>query len=209
MIAVLRSLPVTARYCYRRAMLRSYVFCILAAFLGLGGCKALEPIDQNFFLGRFVDQEQAAPAVRETYPVLIFRTPGYEMWSKEDVRLEVDGEIHLLEVGQVEVIGLPAGVHRFVVRPTADQFDFCDIRVSVTVSSARTPAYVEVFERYNPSGQMLSMILAEIEAAAKYPLEPGQNCFGRYGLVQGTLPAGTDLTAPLTAQTGRVEPQSP
>ena len=199
----------TARYCYRRTMLRSYVFCILAAFLGLGGCKALEPIDQNFFLGRFVDQEQAAPAVRETYPVLIFRTPGYEMWSKEDVRLEVDGEIHLLEVGQVEVIGLPAGVHRFVVRPTADQFDFCDIRVSVTESSARTPAYVEVFERYNPSGQMLSMILAEIEAAAKYPLEPGQNCFGRYGLVQGTLPAGTDLTAPLTAQTGRVELRGP
>ena len=191
-------------------MLRNFTYlCVLAAFLGLGGCKALEPIDQNFFLGRFVDQEQATPVVRETYPVLIFRTPGYEMWSKEDVRLEVDGEIHLLEVGQVEVIGLPAGVHRFVVRPTADQFDFCDIRVSVTESSARTPAYVEVFERYNPSGQMLSMILAEIEAAAKYPLEPGQNCFGRYGLVQGTLPAGTDLSAPLTAQTGRAEPQVP
>ena len=186
-------------------MLRSYVFCILAAFLGLGGCKALEPIDQNFFLGRFVDQEQATLVGRETYPVLIFRTPGYEMWSKEDVKLEVDGEIHLLGVGQVEVIGIPAGVHRFVVRPTADQFDFCDIKVSVNESSSRTPAYVEVFERYNPSGQLLSMVLAEIEAAAKYPLEPGQKCFGRFGLVQGTLPEGTDLKAPLTAQTRSAE----
>ena len=78
-------------------MLRNFTYlCVLAVFLGLGGCKALEPIDQNFFLGRFVDQGQAAPVARETYPVLIFRTPGYEMWSKEDVRLEVDGEIHLL-----------------------------------------------------------------------------------------------------------------
>ena len=177
--------------------------------MGLGGCKALEPIDQSFFLGRFVDQEQATPVGRETYPVLIFRTPGYEIWSKEDVRLEVDGEIHLLGVGQVEVIEISAGVHRFEVRPTADQFDFCDIKVSVNESSFRTPAYVEVFERYNPSGQLLSMVLAEIEAAAKYPLEPGQKCFGRFGLVQGTLPEGTDLKVPLTAQTGRVEPPSP
>ena len=191
-------------------MLRNFTYlCVLAAFLGLGGCKALEPIDHNFFLGKFVDQEKAEPVERETYPVLIFRTPGYEMWSKEDVKLEVDGEIHLLGVGQVEVIGIPAGVHRFVVRPTADQFDFCDIKVSVNESSSRTPAYVEVFERYNPSGQLLSMVLAEIEAAAKYPLEPGQNCFGRFGLVQGTLPAGTDLAAPLTAQAGRVKPPSP
>jgi hypothetical protein len=53
------------------------------------------------------------------------------------------------------------------------------------------------------------MVLAEIEAATRYPLEPGQNCFGRFGLVQGTLPAGTDLMAPLTAQAGRVEPAVP
>ena len=46
------------------------------------------------------------------------------------------------------------------------------------------------------------MVLAEIEAATKYPLEPGQNCFGRFGLVQGTLPEGTDLKVPLTAQMG-------
>ena len=26
-----------------------------------------------------------------------------------------------------------------------------------------TPAYVEVFERYNPTGQIISMVLAEIE----------------------------------------------
>ena len=182
-------------------MLRIFTYlCVLSTFSGLGGCKALEPIDQNFFLGKFVDQEKAEPVERETYPVLIFRTPGYEMWSKEDVRLEVDGEVHLLEVGQVEVIGIPAGVHRFTVRPTANEFDFCDIRVSVNESSALAPAYVEVFERYNPSGQLLSMVLAEIEAATRYPLEPGQNCFGRFGLVQGTLPEGTDLTVPLTAQ---------
>ena len=177
------------RYCYRTEMLRNFTYlCVLAAFLGLGmqGAGAYRP---ELLLGKFVDQEQATPVVREIYPVLIFRTPGYEMWSKEDVRLEVGG-IHMPEVGQVEVIGLPAGVHRFVVRPTADQFDFCDIRVSVNESSKRTPAYVEVFERYNPSGQILSMILAEIEATIKYPLEPGQNCFGRYGLVQGRPPRG-------------------
>ena len=182
----------------------TYLICSFATVL-LSGCKAFEPINQSFFLGKFIDQQPTAPVAQETYPLLIFRTPGYELWSKEAVRLEMDGETHLLEVGQVEVIGIPEGVHRLVVRPTGDEFDFCDIRVSVTEASARTPAYVEVFERYNPSGQLLSMVLAEIEAAARYPLEPGQNCFGRYGLVQGTLPEGTDLTVPLTAQTGSVE----
>ena len=199
-----------ARYCYRDDMLRNFTYlCVLATFSGLGGCKALEPIDQNFFLGKFVDQEQATPVVRETYPVLIFRTPGYEMWSKKDANLDVGGILHPLSVGQVEVIELPAGIHHLKVRPEEGGLDFCDLKVSVGESSKLTPAYVEVFERYNPTGQMLSMVLAEIEATTKYPLEPGQTCFGRFGLVQGTLPAGTDLMAPLTAQTGRVKPPSP
>ena len=198
------------RYCYRTGMLRNFTYlCVLAAFLGLGGCKALEPIDQNFFLGKFVDQGQAAPVARETYPVLIFRTPGYEMWSKRDANLEVGGIIHPLSVGQVEVIELPVGVHRLKVRPEEGGFDFCDLKVSVEESSKLTPAYIEVFERYNPTGQMLSMVLAEIEATTKYPLEPGQTCFGRFGLVQGTLPAGTDLMVRLTAQAERVKPPSP
>ena len=77
---------------------------------------------------------------------------------------------------------------------------FCDIKVSIDGSNSGTPAYVEVFERYNPTGQILSMVLAEIEATTKYPLEPGQVCFGRFGLVQGVLPEGTDLTAPTTCK---------
>ena len=149
-------------------MLRNFTYlCVLAAFLGLGGCKALEPIDQNFFLGKFVDQGQAAPVARETYPVLIFRTPGYEMWSKRDANLEVDGVTHPLSVGQVEVIDLPAGVHHLKVRPEEGGLDFCDLKVSVDESSELAPAYVEVFERYNPTGQMLSMVLAEIEGVAQ------------------------------------------
>ena len=175
----------------------------------LSGCKALEPIDQTFFLGKFMNREGTAPVVYETYPVLIFRTPGYEMWSKRGANLDVNGTLYSLSVGQVEVIDLPAGVHHLKVRPEEGGLDFCDLKVSLDESSKLAPAYVEVFERYNPTGQMLSMVLAEIEATTKYPLEPGQTCFGRFGLVQGTLPAGTDLAAPLTAQTGRVEPPSP
>ena len=59
-------------------------------------------------------------------------------------------------------------------------------------------------------GQIMSMVLAEIEATAKYPLEPGQNCFGRFGLVQGTLPEGTDLAAPINRSGGDdLKPPSP
>ena len=182
-------------------MLRNFsCLCVLAAFSGLGGCKALEPIDQNFFLGKFVDQEQLTPVVRETYPVLLFRTPGYEIWSKKHANLEVGDALHPLSVGQVEVIELPAGVHHLEVRPEEGGFDFCDLKLTVSADSARTPPYVEVFERYNPTGQMLSMVLAEIEANTKYPLEPGQACFGRFGMLQGTLPEGTDLSPPLTAK---------
>jgi hypothetical protein len=142
----------------------TYLFLLSAAFLG--GCKALEPIEQSFFLGKFVDQKPAEPVVRETYPVLVFRTPGYEIWSKKNANLEVGDALHPLSVGQVEVI-----------------------------------------ERYNPAGQILSVVLAELEATSKYPLEPGQVCFGRFGLLQGTLPEGTDLNAPLTAQADQLGPQ--
>ncbi len=172
----------------------------------LSGCKAFEPIDQSFFLGKFIDQQATAPAVHETYPVLIFRTPGYGIWSKRPASLEVNDTTQLLDVGQVEVIELPKGVHHLKVRPEEGGFDFCDLKISVNGSSANAPVFVEVFERYNPTGQMLSMVLAEIEATTKYPLEPGQTCFGRFGLVQGTLPKGTELNPPLTAQTEKVRP---
>jgi hypothetical protein len=183
----------------------TYLFLLSAAFLG--GCKALEPIEQGFFLGKFVDQKPAEPVVRETYPVLVFRTPGYGIWSKKHANLEVGDALHPLSVGQVEVIELPAGVHHLKVRPEEGGLDFCDLRLTVNANSTGTPAYVEVFERYNPTGQMLSMVLAEIEATTNYPLEPGQVCFGRFGMVQGTLPEGTDLSATLTAQSGQRGPQ--
>lgn len=191
-------------------MFRTFIhLCALAAVLGLGGCKAFEPIEQNFFLGKFLDQKQKPPVIRETYPVLVFRTPGYEIWSKRHANLDVNGTLYPLSVGQVEVIELPPGEHHLKVRPEEGGLDLCDLKLTVSANSTENPAYVEVFERYNPTGQMLSMVLAEIEANTKYPLEPGQVCFGRFGLVQGVLPEGTDLEAPLTAQTDRAGPSSP
>ena len=175
----------------------------------LAGCKAFEPIEQNFFLGKFLDQKQDPPVIQETYSVLVFRTPGYEIWSKKSANLEVNGTLYPLSVGQVEVIELPPGEHHLKVRPEEGGLDFCDLKLTVSANSTENPAYVEVFERYNPTGQMLSMVLAEIEANTKYPLEPGQVCFGRFGLVQGVLPEGTDLESPLTAQADTAGPPTP
>ena len=187
----------------------STYFVLLSVSVMMAGCKAFEPIEQSFFLGKFLDQKQEPPVIRETYPVLIFRTPGYEIWSKRNASLEVDGTLHPLSVGQVEVIDLPAGLYHLKVRPDEGGLDFCDLKLTVSANSTENPAYVEVFERYNPTGQMLSMVLAEIEANTKYPLEPGQVCFGRFGLVQGVLPEGTDLEPPLTAQADRAGPSTP
>jgi hypothetical protein len=190
-------------------MLRVFTYLgFLSLGLGLSGCKALEPIEQSFFFGKFITEEKAVVETR-TYPFLIFRTPGYGIWSKRPAKLELDGDFYALEVGQVEVIDLPAGTHHFKVRPEEGGLDFCDIKVSIDGSNSETPAYVEVFERYNPTGQMLSMVVAEIEATTKYPLEPGQVCFGRFGLVQGVLPEGTDLTAPITARRDDLKYGSP
>lgn len=190
-------------------MISNSTYIVVIAILLSTGCKQLEPIEQNFFLGKFVGQQHTAPVTWETYPVLIFRTPGYGMWSKKHANLKVNDTIHRLGVGQVEVIELPVGVHHLEVRPEEGGLDFCDLKVSVNGSSGENPAYVEVFERYNPTGQMLSMIVAEIEAITKYPLEPDQACFGRFGLVQGLLPEGTDLMAPLTTQTAEMGPSPP
>ena len=179
---------------------RFFYYCFLGSLIALPGCKALEPIEQNFFLGRFINENEVPVEENRTYPLLIFRTPGYQLYSKRPAVLELDGKFYSLDVGQVEVIDLPAGVHHFKVKPEEGGLDNCDIKVSVDQLNLDTPAYVEVFERYNPTGQIISMVLAEIEATTKYPLEPGQVCFGRFGLVQGVLPQGTDLTAPITAQ---------
>ena len=46
------------------------------------------------------------------------------MWSKRDANLDVGGVIHPLSVGRVEVIELPAGVHRLKVRPEEGGLDF-------------------------------------------------------------------------------------
>jgi hypothetical protein len=177
---------------------RFFYYCFLGSLVALPGCKALEPIEQNFFLGKFINEDEVPVEEVRTYPLLIFRTPGYELYSKRSAVLELEGKFYSLDVGQVEVIDLPAGVHHFKVRPEEGGLDNCDIKVSVVESSSKTPAYVEVFERYNPTGQIISMVLAEIEATTRYPLEPGQVCFGRFGLVRGVLPEGTDLTAPIT-----------
>ena len=191
-------------------MIRSFFrYCFFGLLIALPGCKALEPIEQNFFLGRFINENEVAVDESKMYPVLIFRTPGYGIWSKRPAKLELEGKFYSLEVGQVEVIELPVGTYHFKVRPEEGGIDFCDIKVSIDGSSLETPGYIEVFERYNPTGQMLSMVLAEIEATTKYPLEPGQTCFGRFGLVQGVLPLGTDLTAPATAQRDHLKSGNP
>ena len=190
-------------------MLRVYTYLgFLGLVYGLSGCKALEPIEQNFFFGKFIDEEKVVVET-STYPFLMFRTPGYGIWSKRPAKLELDDRSYALEVGQVEVIDLPAGTHHFKVRPEEGGLDFCDIKVSIGPSNSETPAYIEVFERYNPTGQMLSMVIAEIEATTKYPLEPGQVCYGRFGLVQGVLPLGTDLNAPVTAQRDGLKSEKP
>ena len=188
---------------------RFFYYFSLGSLIALPGCKALEPIEQNFFLGKFISQNEVLVEEVRTYPLLIFRTPGYELYSKRPAVLELDGKFYSLDVGQVEVIDLPAGVHYFKVRPEEGGLDNCDIKVSVDEASLETPAYVEVFERYNPTGQIISMVLAEIEATTRYPLEPGQVCFGRFGLVQGALPEGTDLSAPIKAQSDDLNSGNP
>ena len=50
-------------------------FCFIALLIVLTGCKALEPIEQGFFFGEFINEEKVVVEAR-TYPFLMFRTPG-------------------------------------------------------------------------------------------------------------------------------------
>ena len=96
---------------------RFFYYGFFGSLLALPGCKALEPIEQNFFLGRFINENEVPVEENRTYPLLIFRTPGYQLYSKRPAVLELDGKFYSLDVGQVEVIDLPAGVHHFKVNP--------------------------------------------------------------------------------------------
>ena len=64
-------------------MVRNFFnFCCFALLIVITGCKALEPIEQNFFFGKFIDEEKIVVETT-TYPFLMFRTPGYGIWSKK------------------------------------------------------------------------------------------------------------------------------
>ena len=93
--------------------------------------------------------------------------------------------------GRTATRWIPAGSHRVAVRPGRDGFEYCELDLQVA-STGPTP-YIEVFERQNPAGKMLSMVIAEVEAAAKFPVDPGMTCFGHFGVRQGRIPSDVSL----------------
>ena len=164
----------------------------LVAALCLAGCKQLEPIEKPFFLAGWTQFNPLARADEPTYPVLVFRTPGFGLWADEATQLELGeaGTVQLA-IGEVEVVELPAGTHRVAVRPGRDGLEYCEL--DLQVASTGPAPYIEVFERQNPSGKMISMVLAEVEAAVKFPVDPGLTCFGHFGVRQGRLPTDVSL----------------
>ena len=172
-------------------VLRTFFIALFGA-LALSGCKQFQPVEQPFFLAGWSRMIPSAQPGVETYPVLVFRTPGFGLWSRESTILEMGdaGSVELM-IGEVEVVELPAGVHRVAVRPGLDGLEYCELGLRVDVAG---PApYIEVFERHNPTGKMLSSVLAEVEAAIKFPVDKGMTCFGHFGVRQGLVPAGISL----------------
>ena len=173
-------------------MIRSSTYIVVSTALWLSGCKQLEPVDQPFFLAGWTQFNPLNKTTEKTYPVLVFRTPGFGLWADEATRLELGeaGTVQLA-IGEVEVVELPAGTHRVAVRPGRDGFEYCELDLQVA-STGPTP-YIEVFERQKPAGKMLSMVIAELEAATKFPVDPGMTCFGHFGVRQGRIPSDVSL----------------
>ena len=107
-------------------MIRSSTYIVVFAALWLSGCKQLEPVDQPFFLAGWTQLNPLNATTEKTYPVLVFRTPGFGLWADEATRLELGeaGTIKLA-IGEVEVVELPAGPHPVSVRPGPDGLDHC------------------------------------------------------------------------------------
>jgi len=183
---------------YLLAMNRTSTYLGFVAALWLSGCKQLEPVEKPFFLAGWTQFNPLASVDDPTYPVLVFRTPGFGLWADEVTRLELGeaGTVQLA-IGEVEVVELPPGTHRVVVRPGREGLEYCELDLQVA-STGPTP-YIEVFERQNPSGKMISMVLAEVEAAIKFSVDPGMACFGHFGVRQGRLPSDVSLDEAKTA----------
>jgi hypothetical protein len=181
-------------------MIRNSTYIVVIAIILLTGCKQLEPIERPFFLAGWTQFSPLGKADKPTYPVLVFRTPGFGLWAKELTRLEMgeQGSLTLL-IGEVEVTEMPAGTHRVAVHPEREGFEYCELDLVVT--AGQPPPYIEIFERQNPTGKMLSMVLAEAEAAIKFPVDPGMTCFGHFGVRQGVIPEGVSLEQAKTAIT--------
>jgi len=173
-------------------MIRSSTYIVVSAALWLAGCKQLEPVEKPFFLAGWTQLNPLNTTTEKTYPVLVFRTPGFGLWADEATRLELGeaGTVQLA-IGEVEVVDLPAGIHRVAVRPGRDGLEYCEL--DLQVASTGPAPYIEVFERQNPSGKMVSMLLAEVEAAVKFPVDPGMTCLGHFGVRQGRLPSDVSL----------------
>ena len=179
-------------------MIRISTYIMLITTLVLVGCKQLEPIERPFFLAGWTQFNPLEKTTEKTYPVLVFRTPGFGLWADEATRLELGeaGTVRLA-IGEVEVVKLPAGTHRVAVRPGVDGYEYCEL--DLQVASTGPAPYVEVFERQNPAGKMLSMVIAEVEAAVKFPVDPGMTCLGHFGVRQGRLPSDVTLDEAKTA----------
>lgn len=168
----------------------TYITCWV--IIMLAGCKQIEPVDRPFFLAGWTELNPLTKSGQPTRPVLVFRTPGYGLWADESTHLEMGEEGTLvLAIGEVEVVEMPLGTHRVAVRPGRVGFEYCEL--DLVVKAGQPPPFVEVFERQNPSGKMISMVLAEVEAAMKFPVDPGMNCFGHFGVRQGVIPKGVSL----------------
>lgn len=173
-------------------MIRSSTYIVVSTALWLSGCKQLEPVDQPFFLAGWTQFNPLKKTTEKTYPVLVFRTPGFGLWADEAARVELGeaGTVQLA-IGEVEVVELPAGTYRVAVRSGREGLEYCEL--DLQVASTGPAPYVEVFERQNPSGKMVSMLLAEVEAAVKFPVDPGMTCFGHFGVRQGRIPSDVSL----------------
>ena len=153
----------------------------LTAVLAVTGC-AFEPVKTGYSQAQVKTVAQAEVAPHDS--LLVFRTSGFKLWENQDAEFLVNGDsVALFKAGGASYLPLQAGNNTIVVREP-EHFLKCELEFDFEPG---TRQFVEIYERMDPAGLMVSYILADLQSRLMYDPHPGTNCNGLYGLSMGYL----------------------
>lgn len=163
-------------------ILKALVWLVTLPFLlSLVGC-AFDPVKSEYSQAAVTTTSDLDSLSHDS--LLVFRTSGFKVWSKQDAEFFVNGElVAWFQGGGARFFPIGAGMNIITVREP-ENFLKCELEFDFKPGSGQ---FVEIYERFEPSALVVSFILADLQSRLLFDPHPGTECTGVYGLSMGYL----------------------